>query len=88
MVQQNLATNWSRVVVVVVVQQPFKKILHYAKVREVRDFHNNVSVCNLQRIEEAHSILSDVDDRQQAFRQQSCENTELSNYVLPITTSL
>lgn len=66
--QQNLATNWS---LVFIEPQPFKKIFHYSEGREVRDADNNVGVCDLQRIEDAHAVLIDVDDRQQAFRQQS-----------------
>ena len=70
--QQDFATNCFSVV-----QKPFNKILHYAKGGEVRDCDNHMSVCNLQRLEEVHSITSDVDDRQQIFSQWSCENTEL-----------
>lgn len=58
----------------------------------MRNLHNHMSVCNLQRLEDARSILSNVDDRQQAVRQQAvrqrlCRNTELLNFLL-ITTSM
>ena len=72
--QQDFAAYWSYIIAV---QQLFNKTPHYAKVREVRDCDNHMSVCNLQRLEEVHSIISDVEDRQQIFRQRSCENTEL-----------
>ena len=76
--QQDLASNWSHVVAV---QQPLKKTLHYAKGGEVGDCDDHMSVCN-QRLEEVHSIVSDVDDRQQTFRRRSCENTELWAFAL------
>lgn len=62
--QQNLAANWF-------CPQPLKNIPDYAKERELRDPDNHMSVCNLQRLEEVYSIISDVDDRQRAFRQLS-----------------
>ena len=60
--------------------QPFNYIPDQAKVREVRDIYNHVSVSNLQRLQDAHPIISDVDDRQQAIRQRSCGDTELVNF--------
>ena len=59
--QQNLAADSIR-------PQPFNYIPDQAKVREVRDIYNHVSVSNLQRLQDAHPIISDVDDRQQAIR--------------------
>ena len=69
--QQNLASNWWCDV------KPLHEIPDQAKGREVRDVHNHMSVCNLQRLQDVHSIISDVDDRQQTFRERSCENTDL-----------
>ena len=48
--------------------------------REVRDLHNHMSVCNLQRLQDAHSIIRDVSDRQQAITEQCCESKELLNF--------
>ena len=65
--QQNLAIYWQRDV-----QKPANVVPDQAKGREVRDLHDHMTVCDLQRLQDAHSIISDVDDRQQAFNEQRC----------------
>ena len=69
--QQNLASNWYWDV------ERYNDIPEYAETSEVRDVDNHMSVCNLQRLQDVHFIISDVDDRQQTFRERSCENTDL-----------
>lgn len=76
--QQNLATNWCGV-------QKLLEETDQAKGREVRDVHNHMSVSNLLWLQDAKFIISDVDDRQQTFKEWSCENTDL---FLQPTTSL
>lgn len=71
--QLNSTINWF-------CPQPLNKIPDQAKEREVMDFDNHMRVCDLQRLEDAHPIISDVDDRQQTIRQQSCENKELLHF--------
>ncbi len=73
--QQNLAIYWKSHG-----QKPFNEIPDQAKGREMRDLHNHMSVCNLQRLRDAHPIISDVDDRQQAFNKQRCESKKLFNF--------
>ena len=59
------------------VQKPANEIPEQAKDGEVRDLHHHMSVCNLQRLQDAHSIISDVDDRQQAINKHRCGRKEL-----------
>lgn len=89
--QQNLATNWSGFFVA---QQPFKIIQHQSKGREVRDFESDVGVCNLQWMEDVHSTVRNVGDREQAFRQWTCKNRAVkfcfksSFFCIPRTPSI
>ena len=81
--EEDLAVYWLRDV-----QKPLNKIPDEAEDREVRDLHNHMSVCDLQRLQDAHSILSDVDDRQQAVNTQRWERKELLNFCFTAGSSL
>lgn len=79
--QQNLTRNWF-----LLVPKP-RYVPDEAKGREVSNFHDHVSVCDLSRLEDLHFTSRDVDYRQTVGKQ-SCENTKPSDICLTPKISL
>lgn len=69
--QQNLAPNRLHQVGLYL----FDTVQYDAKARQVRDSYSHVGFCDLQRLNDAHPIISDVANIE-AVRHQSWETTE------------